>query len=144
MVIKIIKKVTPSNKTQTLPKQADQDHHTKQPDELPKPDTYPPFIDKLSIVVTPLSGHEGDIYNAIWTVLDDAEVFSDAGGKAKWGQFKVAKWITLESTPERVLFQFAYTNKKAVKLRLDFNPRKIGPHGLTELKSTLAVAKLYF
>jgi hypothetical protein len=134
MAIKIFKKVTPSNKTQTLPKQEEQDH-TKQPDELPKPDGYHPFIDKISIVVTPLSGHEGDIYNAIWTVLDDAEVFADAGGKTKWGPFKVAKWITLKNG--RVLFQFAYTGKKVVKLRLEFNPRKIGPHGLTELKSIL-------
>jgi hypothetical protein len=138
MVIKIPKKVAPSNKTQTLPKQADQDH-TKQPDQLPKPEGYHPFIDKLSIVVTPLSEHEEVIHDAIWTVLDDAEVFSNAGGKAKWGPFKVAKWIKLESTTERVLFQFAYTNKKAVKVRLDFNPRKIGPHGPINLKSILAM-----
>jgi hypothetical protein len=135
-----LKKITSSsNKTQTLPKQADQDHHTKQPDGLPKPDGYHPFIDKLSIVVTPLSVDEGDIYNAIWTVLDDAEVFSDAGAKAKWGPFKVAKWINLTSTPERVRFHFGYVGKNAVKLRLEFNPRKIGSHGLTELKSILTM-----
>jgi hypothetical protein len=129
-----LKKLTPSNKTQTLPKQSEQDH-TKQPDGSAKPGGYHPFIDKLSIVVTPPGDDAGDIHDAIWTVLDDAEVFSDAGGKTKWGKFKVAKWIKL--TTGRVLFQFAHADKKAQKVRLEFNPRKIGSQGLMELKSIL-------
>jgi hypothetical protein len=136
MVIKISikKKIASSNEPQTLPKQAEQDH-TKPLDTSNQPSGYHPFIDKLSIVVTPLSEDAGDIFNNVWAQFAEKDVFQDA--KAKWGPFKVAKWINLEKTNARALFQLAYVDKQVTKCRLEFNPRKVGQAGLMELKADL-------
>lgn len=130
MVIKITTKVTPSNKTETLP--------GKLPIDVAQgPSDLIPFIDKITIVVPILANNASGIYENIWAHVDDTDVFQDAGSKAKSGGFKFAKRISLPATTARPLFQLSYADKKAQKVRLDFNPRKVTPEGVTQLQSIL-------
>jgi hypothetical protein len=131
MAVTIIYKAH-SNKSKTLQEKSKQDY-----DEIPPAGTLIPFIDKLSVVVPILSADAEGIFNNLWTQLNDVDVFQDAGSKSKWGPFKVAKRICLTNTVARPLFQLAYAAKKAVKCRLDFNPRKVGEHGMMELDAVL-------
>ena len=116
MVVTITKKSAVSNKTPTLPK-------------------YKPFIDKISVVIPIQAEDSEDIYSNIWQQIEDKAVFNQAGYKAK-GQYKLAKRINLE-LPSRPLFQFDYENGKALKFRIEFNPRKVGPCGLLKLHAVL-------
>ena len=130
MAIKFIKKVVPSNKTETLP----ENHHAEDGSEQTG---LKPFIDKISIVV-PISAEDGsDVFKEIWTQIQDTDVFQDAGPKAKNGGFKLAKRICLADSKEKPLLQLAYANKIAQKLRLEFNPRKVTPKGVTQLQAVL-------
>ena len=124
------KNIAPSNKNQT---------HQEKPTQksVPSPTVPAPFIDKISIVVTFLEADASDVYKAFWTAIDDKSLFNDTGAKAKGG-YKIAKLLNLKSTPARVLFQLKYEDKKAVKCRLEFNPRKLGEKGLDELRAVLA------
>lgn len=116
MAIIIKKKAGSSNKTQTLPK-------------------YKPFIDKLSVVITFQEADAHSIFSNIWLQIEDKAVFNDAGYKAK-GKYKLAKFLNL-GPASRPLFQFDYEDKKALKCRIDFNPRKIGLAGFSELQAIL-------
>lgn len=122
------KNAAPSNKPQT---------HPEKP-ELPKP-----FIDKISINIlvpksTGGSEHVGkDIYEAVFTSLDDAELFSK-GSVKNFGNFKLGKRIVLDSVNKEKhfpVFHAAYDKVVGVsRLRLEFVPVDLGPDGIEELK----------
>jgi hypothetical protein len=127
-IIIIKKKIAASNKNQT--------HQEKPtPKSASSPTAPAPFIDKISIVVTILEADAGNVFAAFWTAVGDKNLFNDTGSKAK-GVYNVAKWIN-SGAPARVLFQFKYEDKKAIKCRFEFNPRKLGESGLNHLKSVV-------
>ena len=105
------------------------------------PPTAPtPFIDKLSLVLTPPEHHQHDIYNGFFTVLDDPDQFVNAGSKSKWGEFKMAKRIVIPSVVDQKKFpllQVAWAGKKITKMRLEFVPVDLGPDGMVELHAAL-------
>lgn len=97
-----------------------------------------PFIDKISIMVSPPDEEEAhEIYNQIILQMDDPELF--ASGAKKKGKFNFAKRIPLASTDNRPLFQshLDKSAKAAMSIRLEFNPRKLGLEGVEELHSKL-------
>lgn len=123
---------TISNKTKTPGKNIIQEAVSS-----PQGDVLMPFIDKLSIVVTP--PHDDDaqaIHSNIWTQFEDTNVFQSAEAKALKG-WNAAKLIALKSCTARPLLQYRHAGKKAQKLRLEFNPRKIGSKGISELQSVM-------
>ena len=118
---------TSSNKTQTIGKNAGEDLDAG---TLCQIGAYAPFIDKLSITIAPATeGHAYQMHSAFFTVADDKEVFQSAGAGSKSGGFNRVAMITLASTIDRVRLSIKYAEHKMQKLRLEFNPRKIGETG---------------
>lgn len=92
-----------------------------------------PFVDRLSIVVTPVEDDEDNIYKAIFTSLDDPSLFQDAA-HCKWGPFRIAKRFNLGAS-SNPLFQVAYAGKRVTKLRMEFNPNALGSDRIAKLKA---------
>lgn len=135
MPIKIPKKT--SHKPQTIGKNNNSEAE-KANAKAATVGSYPPFIDKISITLKPAHAvHAKQIYQAVWTVIDD-NVLQNAGPKSKYsGKYNGVKLISLPSTHHRVIFQFQHEDHQVVRIRLEFNPRKIGHQGLMELHATL-------
>ncbi len=134
MPIKLpIKATAASNKNKTLGKNATQPEYPETKHQIPTP-----FIDKISLVLTPPNDEDSyEIFNAVFSVADDNTLFSDAPGGKK-GAFKFAKRIILKSVfdfKRLPLFQMSYDKhkKQALKLRLEFVPVDLGPKGMAEL-----------
>ncbi|TXN72839.1 hypothetical protein [Methylobacterium sp. WL6] len=94
----------------------------------------PPFIDKISIVVKPANDADAEnIHKALWTAFLDKADFQLASAQATNG-YHAARLINIKSTPARPLIQYRRSEPgKAERIRLEFNPRKLGGEGLTEL-----------
>ena len=121
-VVKLIIKKGGSNKT-------------KAPGKIGVP---APFIDKISIVITPdHAEHAADIHSNIWDQFKDKSVFQAAGQNALKGGWNRAHLIALKGTEARPLLQYRYSEKQAKKLRLEFNPRKVEPEGMHALKDIM-------
>lgn len=139
MPIKIT--IKPSNKTQTLGKKTTEGT-SEHPTTPPPQSDFLPFIDKLSLVLEPASDSEAyAIHNNIWAQFMDTNTFQSAGPEALKG-WRRAKRIALNSTKHRPLLQYNWTGSKeetgkASRMRLDFNPRKLGAKGLAELDAVL-------
>lgn len=129
MPIIITLKKKPSNKAQTLP-----ENLTKAPI---------PFIDKISVVLDPATEQDAhDTHQELFNILDDKELFKDAGKGAKWGPYKVAKRLKLSSLVDEKkypLLQYAYSGKQALQLRLEFVPVDLGSNGMIELHAALGM-----
>jgi hypothetical protein len=137
MAWEFIKAFAGSNKVKTLPQEPDQGP-SEHPEPLSPGHQLQPFIDKISIVITPPDEEQAHLsYKAIMLMADEPEVFINAGPKTKWGKFNFAKRIPLTKSPARPLFQAELKAKKAVTIRLEFNPRKVGADGFVELQSIL-------
>lgn len=101
-----------------------------------------PFIDKLSVVLKIPEPDGPSLYASLWKVIDDPQLFVDAGSKAKFGHYKIAKRIVLptETAPtKRPLLQCGYFGKAMTHLRLEFVPVDLGPDGLSQLHFALTV-----
>lgn len=137
-MVKFIKKVS-SNKNQTLPETAPSKAITSPPTASTDHQAPIPFIDKISIVVTPPTEEDALlIHSNIWAQFSDKQTF--LGSSAKWGEFKVAKKIVLPSVPTLTklpLLQYSYVMPLARKLRLEFVPVDLGPEGMIELDAIL-------
>lgn len=98
-----------------------------------------PFIDKISLVLEPANQQDAhDIQSNIWTQFGDTSVFQSAGQYGKIaGGFKVAKSIAIPGTDHRALFQYKHSHGMAQKCRIEFNPRKVGAHGMAGLDAVL-------
>ena len=147
MVVKLNGKPI-SNKQETLPEKP----RTPPLSSLPtiETNTSPaPFIDKLSVVLTPPSDKEGhEIYTSLMSSMDDKPqkpgssdgTFIDAGSGAKWGKFKWAKRIPLDSivdVKKYPLLQCAHGGKIVTDLRIEFVPVDLGAQGMKELRMQL-------
>lgn len=122
-----------SNKTQTpgINSLGKTNSHSKGPIK--------PFIDKISLVVTPVDDQDAsEIHSAIWAQFEDNAVFQNAGNKPKTGGYNVVKLISLPGMPHRPYFSYKHAGGKAEKIRIEFNPRKIGGIGLMNLHSVLS------
>ena len=122
-----------SNKTQTLIKKT-------WPPKPPQSDLKP-FIDKLTVVIKPADeAFAHNMHAAIWTALNDKDVFQSLGtGKNGWDRVQL---IALDYTAYRPYFSYKYGKgahgeNVALRARLEFNPRKLGPDGLMALHSVL-------
>lgn len=98
-----------------------------------------PFIDKISIVV-PVTDpdRQGMIRETLYDVSNDSDEPSFGSSPHKQG-YKIAVNYTDPSSDEKVLIQ-ADPNKLTIKnfLRLEFNPVRIGPAGLSAFKAKIA------
>lgn len=130
MLIKLVKK---SNKNHIVGKTAasgDESHGAIRP-----------FIDKITLLLHLSDYEEADeIHKSIWVQLAEKPLFQSAGSKAAKG-YKRSCFLALETTHHRVLFQYDWDGPPgqavATKLRLEFNPRKLGPLALSELAAIL-------
>jgi len=138
MVLMYFKKGKVSNKGKTLPEKLDEG--PQEPIKPPPPAHHlKPFIDKISIVVSFPDDEEAKlIYKAIHKYENDPAVFVYAGPKTKWGKFNFAKRIPLTKSSQQPLFQAESKFTKTSKIRLEFNPRKVGADGLVELHFILS------
>lgn len=145
MAIILPKKKSPSNKAQTLAEHASTTTIPSPPIASSSISDPSPFIDKLTLALDVPSDEEGhDIYSALFSVLDDKSQFVDAGPKAKWAPYNLAKRIVLPNLKQekhRPLLQVTYvpTSKVVTKVRLDFVPVDLGPDGMEQLHAALIV-----
>ncbi|WP_374846248.1 hypothetical protein [Brucella ciceri] len=131
------KKGTASNKTETHPETPDICLHKPQPAFTAHSPQYPePFIDKISIVVTPDKSRGHMMYQELFTTLDQKTEFLDAS-KPKGG-YQLAKRLVLQSVDQLKrypLIQFRYLkdHKLIERFRLEFVPVDLGSNGMEEL-----------
>src|SRR5262249_17836243 len=132
----ILKTMTPSNKTQTLPENLVS--HGQALNGSPVP-----FIDKISLTFNPPSKEVAhDLHQSLFQAIDDDELFKDApGGKGKG--WPIAKRVLLPSVfdfKKLPLLQFAYhkSGNLAEKMRLEFVPVDLKPQGMLELHAAMA------
>lgn len=100
-----------------------------------------PFIDWISIVITPPDKDQHHIHNAFWSAVDDPELFADALSaekKAAGSGFNKAKRLVLPSVmaPKKrptLFIRYLKEQNRISKLRLDFVPVDLGPNGMIEL-----------
>jgi hypothetical protein len=138
-IVKKPKKVVSSNKEETLESgiQAGSQSPIVQ---LPSASAPKLFIDRLSIVLNisdAVVAH--DAYNEMMKDQDDKEVLIDGGSKTKWGTFKWAKRIVLNSVVDHqklplLQCEVDKPNKCIRRLRIDFVPIDLGPAGISDLE----------
>ena len=141
-------KLALSNKHETLPDKPPTPNLTGSPTEVKAAWSPTPFIDKISVVVEPAHDQDAhDIYNGLFTYFHDHDVFLDVKG-GKWGEYKVAKKIALDSVTDfkkLPLLQCAYEAKmpdkpgKALKIRIEFVPVDLGWEGMAHLNAALVM-----
>ena len=132
----IPKKAVSSNKNQTLQKSDHTDSKGDDPSgggsSEPKP-----IIDQLSIVLTITSAELAkEVHGTLYTALTgDTEFFQSIGKPLKG--FQRTKRIVLSTSGERPRIDYSYQVGLANRVRLDFNPAKLGADGLQELHGIL-------
>jgi len=126
-----------SNKQESLP-EYDHEHIEAGTLKGPTPPDVPvPFIDKITVILTIKSPElaqqtHADLYQAM---TNDTEFFQSVGKPIKG--FQRAKQIVFSSHKERVRIDYSYQNKFADRIRLEFNPSKLGYWGLKDLHGVL-------
>lgn len=129
MAIKLIK--VPSNKLKTTVKMTDQ------PDAASTNSSPTPFIDKLSIMVTPANVDDAHaMHHAMKVAFASKTEFQSAGYEAKKG-YNDAKLVPVKGSEQRPLIQYRYSEGKTEKVRIEFNPRKLGVDGLGNFGTVL-------
>lgn len=131
--------IAPSNKDQTLA--------IPEANSLPKPGhpgtgsskALTPIVDKLSVMLAIKPGLEAQQIHASVqeAVAFKPDVFQ-TGDKPLKG-FKRVQLIALPGSHERVRMDYAYSlSGEAARIRLEFNPAKIGPKGISTLHTILS------
>jgi hypothetical protein len=99
-----------------------------------------PFVDWLTINITPPEEDQHDIHDAFWTAVNDKDVLDDATSAEKKGigsGFNVAKKIVLPSVSHEkrpILFvRYLKEQKRVTKLRLTLVPVDLSVDGMFEL-----------
>ncbi|MFS2325367.1 hypothetical protein U2P60_08190 [Brucella sp. H1_1004] len=132
---------TGSNKTETHPEKPEINIHQQAATTGINSLKYPiPFIDKISIVVTPDKERGHAMYQELITDLDQKLYFSD-GPKPK-GVYQFAKRIVLQTATQLKhypLIQFRYVKEQKLieRFRLEFVPVDLGADGMDELNIVL-------
>lgn len=91
-----------------------------------------PFIDKLSVVFTPANDEDAvSMHTAMKAAFTEKSIFKNAFIQS--GGFNEAKIILLPQSVQTPLIQYKYQKGRTQKIRLEFNPRKLGSDGLKEL-----------
>jgi len=131
-----------SNKNQTLP---DFDHTpimNDLPAEPEKVNAPFPFIDKIAVVLSPkTAGLAAEIHSWLYQdLLNDSNDFKTVSKPLKG--FKRAKLIYLSDYEERPRIDYAFTvtpsGTLAERVRIEFNPSKLGVWGLKALHGVLS------
>ncbi|WP_139802572.1 replication initiation factor domain-containing protein [Aurantimonas sp. 22II-16-19i] len=136
-IIKIPVKKGLSNKTQTQAKTALL-HGDTSPPTGPKPASeLIPFIDKISVVVTPKTKEDqADIHQAVATMWNDKELL----GPATWKKpYKRSYTVPLEGFDDEPRFDYSFHGPLATKLRFELNPGLLGKDGMNALHASLIV-----
>jgi hypothetical protein len=145
-LIKLPLKAVSSNKkdlTQKIPIEG-QNQVTMQPDDASLPGTPKPFIDKLTVNLTFKSAKQAyETHAALYQALtNDSDFFKPVGKPAKG--FKLAKQIVVQDCESKPRLDYSYyvnpTNGTTLadRIRLEFNPCKLGFSGLKFLHGTLS------
>jgi hypothetical protein len=126
-----------SNKNQTLPKY---DHEHVEAGTLEGPSALnapTPFIDKIAVVLTITSTKLAQqIHSALYQAMtNDTEYFQSVAKHVKG--FQLGKLITMPGCEERVRIDYNFQNSLANRIRLEFNPAKLGFWGMKELHGVL-------
>lgn len=120
MPVTIKYKAKPSNKAETLPKH--------------------PFIDKISITLTPKIEQDAhDMYMGLFQSLDDVEVWAYATTGKGYNLGKRIKLPSIVDQKRLPLFQARYDTKKQKieSIRMEFVPVDLGPVGMAELHAVM-------
>lgn len=140
MPIFLPKKKGASNKPHITPKSG-----IEKPASPPAHPVYPhkltPFIDWLTINISPPDKDQHTIHDAFWTAVKDQDVFADATSaekKAMGFGFNVAKRVVLPTlTDEKkrptLFVKHLKEEKRIAKLRLNLVPVDLGPEGMLDL-----------
>jgi hypothetical protein len=146
VLIKIPKQPVSSNKKdltqETTPQGNGQAIHTN---GIPNTDIPKPFIDKLAVNLTFQSAKQAyETHNVLYQNLTgDTEYFPSIGGKPVKG-FKLARQIVLPDCPSRPRIDYSFTTDQSTganigqRVRLEFNPSKLGVAGLEHLHGILS------
>jgi hypothetical protein len=122
-----------SNKPKTNPKLPDK------PSEPSDADDVIPFIDKLSVIIKPANADDAhDMYHAMKTAFSAKSLYEPVFFNPNGG-FKESKQIVLEGFKQKPLIQYLYYNETVEKIRLEFNPRKLGVEGMKALNANLMI-----
>jgi hypothetical protein len=100
-----------------------------------------PFIDWLTINITPPDKDQHDIHDAFWTAVNDKDVLADALSAEKKGAgygFNIAKRLVLPSIADEkkhptLFVRHLKEQKRIAKLRLTLVPVDLGVDGMLEL-----------
>ncbi len=135
--IKIIKGGKPSNKKENGQKSELEGSTSAFPPGTEATNAPAPFIDKIAVVLTPKSAELAhQIHSALYQALtNDTEFFQSVGKPAKG--FNRAKLIVLPHYDERPRIDYAFQHNLADRIRLEFNPSKLGADGIAELHGIL-------
>ena len=141
MPIYIPKKKGASNKPHITPKNA---QHTPA-NEIGNDSSLKPFIDWITINLTPPEKDQHDIHDAFWTAVGDPEVLADATSaelKGAVAGFNVAKRVVLASVDAKkkrptLFVRHLKDQKRISKLRLEFVPVDLGTEGMSELHTAI-------
>ena len=145
MLIKIPKQPVSSNKKdltqKPTPQGADQ---TIQTNGIPNTDIPEPFIDKLAVNLTFQSAKQAyETHGVLYQNLTgDAEDFPAVGKPVKG--FKIARKIALPDCESYPRIDYSFTTDQATganigqRVRLEFNPSKLGVAGLEHLQGILS------
>ncbi|WP_192357699.1 hypothetical protein [Mesorhizobium mediterraneum] len=140
VTIKIpVKKGTP-NKPHIQPKS----HQTGSANQFVQPvnkHELKPFIDWISINITPHEKDQHDIHDAFWTAVSDPKLLADALSAEKKGAgigFNVAKRVVLPSIDAEkkrptLFVRHLKEQKRISKLLLNFVPVDLGADGMLDL-----------
>jgi hypothetical protein len=135
MAIKIIKKLAPTNKTQSTVKTNDVTNSKTEAQYA-----YELFIDKISITIAVPGDHLASVWEAVEAAIKVTAIFQKAhwSPNAHWSSgYKINRLISCTGTEERVRFQFGPKDGKPPHCRLEFNPHKMGFDGISGLDSVL-------
>ena len=95
-----------------------------------------PFIDKLSVVFTPANDEDAEsMHTVMKAAFTEKSIFKNAFIQS--GGFNESKIIILPQSVQTPLIQYKYQKGRTQKIRLEFNPRKLGSEGLKELHAIL-------
>jgi hypothetical protein len=93
------------------------------------------LIDKLSLVLIPATEEHAEmIHSNIWIQVEDQEVFQST---RKMPGYSLVKLIAVDGHVDRPLLQYAHEAGKAKKIRIEFNPARLGAEGLMKLHAVL-------
>jgi hypothetical protein len=118
-----------------------EDEQTIQTNGMPHSETPKPFIDKLTVILTFKSAKQAsETHGVLHQNLTGGTEYFDTVCKPLKG-FKLARLIALPDCPSHPRIDYSYSNDAGLadRIRLEFNPSKLGIDGLRRLHDILSL-----